>query len=335
MKYTIGIPTYNGEKYLNQAVESALAQDYSEPFEILAVNNASEDRTPEILAGYADRVRIETNPETVPMAANFNRMFELARGEYVNILNDDDLLEPGFLSRMDRAMRDRRDVGLACCGFRTIDAAGRATSASSRLLTEGLYTPLEALEILADHGHIVATNASLCHRASFLEVGGFQGGLVQFDLILQMRLLLRTGRGLLFLPEILALVRGHDESGGRAFFRSHKVVEEGLEVHKVIAAEIPNTPEGRKLRRRLLRKSAKRLYKYAPIIKATTGHEELNRYLKAIREGRPETFRDPFFLAVIAFSWLAPPRLVRAALARLNEPGVSKLISVDHAEPAQ
>jgi glycosyltransferase involved in cell wall biosynthesis len=100
-RVSVGIPVYNGAKYLQTAVESVLKQDYKN-FELIISDNASTDRTPEICREYvaADpRVRYFRNEVNIGAVPNFNRVFKLARGEFFKWLAYDDVCYPSLLSR--------------------------------------------------------------------------------------------------------------------------------------------------------------------------------------------------------------------------------------------
>jgi glycosyltransferase involved in cell wall biosynthesis len=100
-KLSIGVPVYNGENFLQQAVDSILAQDFRD-FELIISDNASTDRTAEICRRYAEidprvrYVRLDTN---VGGPRNFCYVSELARGEYFKWAAHDDVCAPGFLRR--------------------------------------------------------------------------------------------------------------------------------------------------------------------------------------------------------------------------------------------
>src|SRR5213083_553738 len=98
-KISIGLPVYNGEKYLAVALKSILSQDY-EDFELIISDNASQDRTADIcreLSGGDKRVRysrVEVNRGAAP---NYQRVFQLANGKYFKWAAHDDVCLPGFL----------------------------------------------------------------------------------------------------------------------------------------------------------------------------------------------------------------------------------------------
>ncbi|MCP5029208.1 MAG: glycosyltransferase family 2 protein [Actinomycetia bacterium] len=111
-RVTIGIPTFNGEPAIGQAVESALAQDY-DSFEVLVVDNCSTDRTPEILAEIAardPRLRVVRNRENIGQNHNFTRVFELAQGEFFRWLGTDDVLEPSYVGKCVAAFDNNPEV---------------------------------------------------------------------------------------------------------------------------------------------------------------------------------------------------------------------------------
>ena len=100
-RLSIGLPVYNGENFLAQAVDSILAQDFRD-FELIISDNASTDRTAEICRRYAESdprvryVRFETNQGG---SRNFCYVFEMARGEYFKWAAHDDVCAQGFFRR--------------------------------------------------------------------------------------------------------------------------------------------------------------------------------------------------------------------------------------------
>lgn len=100
-KVSVGLPVYNGERYLRQALDSLLSQDF-EDFEIVLSDNASTDSTAEICRFYATkdrRVRYYRNESNIGSAPNYRRVFELARGEFFKWHAHDDLCHPNFIRR--------------------------------------------------------------------------------------------------------------------------------------------------------------------------------------------------------------------------------------------
>jgi glycosyltransferase involved in cell wall biosynthesis len=105
---TIGVPTYNGGRFLEATLESLLAQTVDD-IEIVISDNGSTDDTEAICRRYAARpeVRYERSSTNRGAAWNYNRVLEVARGELFKWAADDDLCEPEFVeacvAELDRA----------------------------------------------------------------------------------------------------------------------------------------------------------------------------------------------------------------------------------------
>ncbi len=125
-RVSIGLPVYNGENYLAEAIDSVLVQTFAD-FELIICDNGSTDRTEEICRGYAaadPRVRYHRNPQNLGASANFGRTFELATGEYFRWLAHDDLMAPECLERCVAALDQQPDAVLAQPLVGLIDAKG-------------------------------------------------------------------------------------------------------------------------------------------------------------------------------------------------------------------
>lgn len=100
-KVSIGMPVYNAESYLHEAIDSLLAQTYSD-FEIVISDNASTDRTEAICRDYAKReprISYVRQQKNLGATGNFNHVFGLARGTYFKWASYDDVCEPEFVAR--------------------------------------------------------------------------------------------------------------------------------------------------------------------------------------------------------------------------------------------
>lgn len=105
---SIGLPVYNGAEYLAAAIESILAQEFSD-FELIISDNGSTDATPEICRRFAaadTRVRVHRVEANRGLVWNFNRVFELARGEFFKWSAHDDLCHPPMLRRCMEVWRE-------------------------------------------------------------------------------------------------------------------------------------------------------------------------------------------------------------------------------------
>lgn len=135
-KVSIGLPVYNGEKYLEQALQSILAQTFTD-FELILSDNASTDRTAEICERYAaqdSRIRYNRNDKNIGGANNENLTFTLSRAPYFRLSADDDYLEPEWLARAVEILDANPDVVLAYSRAYRVDAEGKNIGVLNRLL---------------------------------------------------------------------------------------------------------------------------------------------------------------------------------------------------------
>jgi len=128
-KVSIALPIYNGENYLEETLESLLAQTYSD-FELIISDNASTDRTEEIcrsLAEKDDRVRYYRNESNVGASENHNMVIPLAKGEYFKWAAHDDLCAPSFLERCVEVLDNDSSIALTYPRTKAIDVDGVVT----------------------------------------------------------------------------------------------------------------------------------------------------------------------------------------------------------------
>ncbi len=126
-RVSIGIPVYNGENYLEEAMRSVLEQTFDD-LELIVSDNASTDRTPEIvgdLAASDPRVRCLRNERNLGAAPNYNRAWQAARGTYFKWLAHDDRMLPGYLEATVAALDAAPDAVLCNTVVEYIDSAGR------------------------------------------------------------------------------------------------------------------------------------------------------------------------------------------------------------------
>lgn len=101
-KVSICIPTYNGANYLEACLDSVLCQTYNN-IEILVVDDGSKDKTLEILDRYAatdQRIQLFHNEQNLGLVGNWNRCIELANGEWIKFVFQDDLIAPECIEKM-------------------------------------------------------------------------------------------------------------------------------------------------------------------------------------------------------------------------------------------
>lgn len=144
-RVSVGLPVYNGERYLEQALRSLLSQTYTD-FELIISDNASTDRTDALCRDYAardSRIRYVRNDTNLGANPNFNRVLELATGDYFRWAAYDDLCLPTYLQTCVEALDADPDVVLAHTQTTIIDETGSPIDVSPEALTRRRIHPHE------------------------------------------------------------------------------------------------------------------------------------------------------------------------------------------------
>lgn len=126
-RVSLGMPVYNGAIYLRCALDSILAQTFQD-WELIICDNASTDETQTICEEYAardPRIKYHRSSRNIGPSANYNRTFELSRGEYFKWAAHDDVLEPTYLEKTIRVLDESPDVVLAYTDVVLIDEHGK------------------------------------------------------------------------------------------------------------------------------------------------------------------------------------------------------------------
>ena len=125
-KIAIGLPVFNGEAYLPQALDSILSQTYAD-FDLIISDNASGDGTEGICRDYArrdSRIHYRRQAINVGAAANYNFVFQQCDSQYFKWAAHDDVLHPRFLEATVEALDSRSEIVLASPASALIDEAG-------------------------------------------------------------------------------------------------------------------------------------------------------------------------------------------------------------------
>jgi glycosyltransferase involved in cell wall biosynthesis len=118
-RVSVIIPAYNSDRYVVEAIESVLNQDYTD-YEIIVVNDGSTDRTRQVLEPYFDRIRyLYQQNQGVSAARNYG--IREAKGEFVALLDADDLFLPQKLSAQVACFESDPTLGMVHSGWQLID----------------------------------------------------------------------------------------------------------------------------------------------------------------------------------------------------------------------
>lgn len=126
-RVSVVVPAYNNAEFIAETLDSVLAQDYQD-FELVVADHSSDDATGEVLARYAahPRVRVlDPTPAGGGALANWNRVSENARGDYLKLLCGDDLIAPTALREQVDALDANPSAVLVASPRDLIDVHGR------------------------------------------------------------------------------------------------------------------------------------------------------------------------------------------------------------------
>jgi len=154
-RLSVGLPVYNGEQYLVEALDALLRQSY-EDFELIISDNASTDGTEEICRRYLAtdrRIRYIRQPRNIGAAPNHNFVFRQVRGELFKWASHDDLYGQDLLLRCVEALDEYPDVVLSHAHMAIIDGAGKVIQRYHySLATDSPHAPERFRSLLFTYG---------------------------------------------------------------------------------------------------------------------------------------------------------------------------------------
>ncbi|MGF1563543.1 MAG: glycosyltransferase family 2 protein [Geminicoccaceae bacterium] len=167
---SIGLPVYNGERYLEACIRSVLSQSLDD-LQFVISDNASTDRTEEIcrdLAASDRRIHYIRQAHNRGAAANYNICLDAAKGRYFHWINHDDRLLPDYLRGTRDVLAKHDDVALAFTHTRLIDEDGRPlpydAAANAFIDRQGLHRRGQSADDIATQADPVARFADVFAR---------------------------------------------------------------------------------------------------------------------------------------------------------------------------
>ena len=123
-KVSLIMPLYNAEKYVEEAIESILSQTYTN-FELILIDDISTDSTMERVLKYKDgRIRIICNSSNQGIAFSRNRGLEMAQGEYIALMDDDDISLPERFAKQVAFLDSHPEIDFVGARYQNIDEDG-------------------------------------------------------------------------------------------------------------------------------------------------------------------------------------------------------------------
>jgi hypothetical protein len=123
-KISVILPIYNAQAFIAEAVNSVLTQSVQD-FELILIDDASSDRTPEILAGMLDpRIRVIHHDANRGLVTSLNEGLRSASGNFIARMDHDDISLPDRFARQLAFLEQHSSIGVVGTGYRLIDGTG-------------------------------------------------------------------------------------------------------------------------------------------------------------------------------------------------------------------
>lgn len=298
--WSVMIPTYRpDERLLAETLESVLAQDEGPGrMEIVVVDDASPgvDVAEMVRRLGGGRVRCEVQAVNRGLAGNWNRCVELARGEWVHLLHQDDLVRPGFYREMAELVGSCPEASAAFCRHEFIRPDGRVKSVSGvERETPGVLEDFVERLFVRQEIQCVAVVVS---KATYARVGPYRTDL-PFALDWDMWKRIAASGHFAYTPKVLAAYREHPGSETQRLRRATDVYEDELKSIDLARSYLPEP-------------AATRLWRQAR--RVAHRHEAAARW-KWLRSGEARTpgnvlrlcVRAAEYIAETAAGWLRRP----------------------------
>lgn len=245
-RVSVMIPTYEPGAFLVEALRGILAQDPGQALmQIAIVDDASP--TVDVAALVATvapegRIELHRNPRNLGLAGNWNRGIELARGEFVHLLHQDDLILPGFYEELLRGFAADPEVGMAFSRHAFVDETGRWTRRSHR--ERWRRGTLAGWLARISQRQRIQCPAAVVRRTVYESAGGFRSDLT-YALDWEMWVRIAARHAVWYEPRILACYRRHRGSETSRLTSSGKIGSDLLSAIRVFASHLPEQSRGR------------------------------------------------------------------------------------------
>jgi glycosyltransferase involved in cell wall biosynthesis len=327
-KVTVVIPVCNREKYVGEAIESILAQTFSD-FELLVIDDGSTDRSREVVQSYHDpRIRLVCNETNLGVAKTRNRGIHLARGEYLAVLDSDDWAHPERLGKQVAFLDSHPDYAAVGAWIAWMDGEGRSLRRVRRKPV--LPDEIAALRLFRQG---IENSASMARTVVLREYGHQEQYNLSEDFDLWARIAAK--HKLATLPEVLGRCRAHQSRLTREQAYRVKGLRLTIYAAQLQALGVPFTDTD--LERHFLLRSMRKRGFTPDLVYVEWAEAWLLRLQKANQ--RVRNYPEPAFSRVLSQFWLkvcwyASPNLGwsawrhfwRSALRNNVWPGLQRLV---------
>ncbi len=269
-KVSLVMKVYNGEKYLREAMESILSQTFTD-FEFLIIDDGSKDSSAEIVRSYQDkRIRFLQNEKNMGLCATQNRVIEEARGEYIAVMDCDDISYPTRFEKQVKYLDEHPEV-MMCGSFRNDIVDGKESPFQQIMNLEH-----STLGFSLFFGNMFFTHSSIMFRSAQYHEEGLSYGAApiaeDYGIIIEMAKRYEVA----LIPERLIAYRIYNQSTSKV--RLQEITEAACNLKSEYLQTLPISESSKSL-----------LLDY---YKTDRARESLQDFLKAVEEVAQKTGAD-------------------------------------------
>ena len=222
-KVSVLMTIYNAERYLREAIDSVVAQTFGD-WELIAVENGSADASPTILASYADdRIRTYFLPQNIGRTPALRYAFDHAQGEYIAILDADDVALPHRFATQCEFLDDRSEYAAIGSHVHVINSRSKKVSSPIVPSTD------RDIQWVVLFGSPLLHSSVIMRRDIVCELGGYDETFSYAQDYALWSCFITKGYRMMNLPDVLTHIRTHDDQttvrvGKTAVLEEHSIV---------------------------------------------------------------------------------------------------------------
>ncbi len=211
LKLSICLITYNHERFIAETLDSILTQEVNFDYEIVIGEDRSKDNTKAIIESYMKRypgrIRLNSHEKNLGSTLNFKMTLLACKGEYISMLDGDDLMCPGKLQKQVDYLENNPDCVMVAHDMQEFDDT---TKKHTRLIKPSKIKNRYMLKDLLVHGSIFGNSSKMFRRSALQEDCVDEKINIIADMYLTIQVL---GEGTIgYIPETLGMYRKHPES---------------------------------------------------------------------------------------------------------------------------
>jgi glycosyltransferase involved in cell wall biosynthesis len=209
-KLSICIPVYNGESFIEEAIDSVIKQSFND-FELIIIDNNSTDQTVGLITKYSDpRIKLIQNETNIGLIPNWNKAIDSSKGKYIKILPADDFIYPNCLQlQCDILDKDiEHKISMVCARRNIIDDSGKIILNRGFSRHEISVHGTDAInKNVRSGGNIIGEGGAIMFRKEIIKKTGYFNSDIFYVLDLDLWYKILLHGNLYVLPQILSAFR--------------------------------------------------------------------------------------------------------------------------------